>query len=393
LATLPLAAHFAPGPATLAAAAAQPPPASARVGAHGRAGDGVVAAAFGRLVSEMAAQRAFGAVAPRELKAVVARQAPWLAGYQQQDCQEFLRFLLDGLSEDLNRHNHRLPLSAATSVGEAAAAVDSHVPATAAARAASDSPGGGATDGGAADDADGRALAERTWLAARAHHASIVEDAFGGQLRSKVECTVCGTASFCFDPFLDVSLPIPDADAHATRQGHRSSSSSGRGVSLEACLAAFCATEVLAGDDAYTCRSCATRQTCLKTLTLHRAPPHLVLHLKRFAYTPCSREKLTTPVRFPIRGLDLAPFLTPSSASSGRHHEGGDGELSVLYDLYGVANHVGALGGGHYTAACCHAPGQWLAYNDSHVAPLADPARDLCPEDAYVLFYQRRRPS
>jgi ubiquitin C-terminal hydrolase len=291
-------------------------------------------------------------------------------------------------------------------VGEAAAAVDSHGPATAAARAASDSPGGGATDGGgagAAADADGRALAERTWLAARARHASVVEDAFGGQLRSKVECTVCGTASFCFDPFLDVSLPIPDADAHVTRPGHRSSSSSsnnnshrsgssGRSVSLEACLAAFCATEVLAGDDAYTCRSCATRQKCLKTLTLHRAPPHLVLHLKRFAYTPCSREKLTTPVRFPVRGLDLAPFLTPS-ASSGRHHEGGDGELPVLYDLYGVANHVGALGGGHYTAACWHAPGQWLAYNDSHVAPLADPARDLCPEDAYVLFYQRRRPS
>ena len=29
--------------------------------------------------------------------------APYLMDYQQQDCQEFLRFLLDGISEDLCR--------------------------------------------------------------------------------------------------------------------------------------------------------------------------------------------------------------------------------------------------------------------------------------------------
>lgn len=34
---------------------------------------------------------------------------------------------------------------------------------------------------------------------------------FGGQLRSRVECTACGSVSLCFDPFLDISVPIPDA--------------------------------------------------------------------------------------------------------------------------------------------------------------------------------------
>ena len=44
-----------------------------------------------------------GSVTPRAFKAALARFAPQFAGYQQQDSQELLAFLLDGLHEDLNR--------------------------------------------------------------------------------------------------------------------------------------------------------------------------------------------------------------------------------------------------------------------------------------------------
>src|SRR6202012_4331452 len=40
---------------------------------------------------------------PREFKQTIARLAPSFSGYQEQDSQEFLAFLLDGLHEDLNR--------------------------------------------------------------------------------------------------------------------------------------------------------------------------------------------------------------------------------------------------------------------------------------------------
>ena len=37
------------------------------------------------------------------MKYAVAKRAPQFTGYGQQDAQEFLRFLLDGIHEELNR--------------------------------------------------------------------------------------------------------------------------------------------------------------------------------------------------------------------------------------------------------------------------------------------------
>ncbi len=75
---------------------------------HGR-----VASAFGKLIKDIWDANASGssnsfyghgnAVVPREFKATIGRFAPSFAGYGQQDSQELLAFLLDGLHEDLNR--------------------------------------------------------------------------------------------------------------------------------------------------------------------------------------------------------------------------------------------------------------------------------------------------
>jgi ubiquitin C-terminal hydrolase len=44
-----------------------------------------------------------GVVTPSELKSQVSRVARQFSGYGQQDAQEFLRFLLDGMHNELNR--------------------------------------------------------------------------------------------------------------------------------------------------------------------------------------------------------------------------------------------------------------------------------------------------
>ena len=63
---------------------------------------GEIARSFGELIKSMCSGR-YAFVVPRNFKQAVGRFAPQFSGYQQQDSQELLTFLLDGLHEDLNR--------------------------------------------------------------------------------------------------------------------------------------------------------------------------------------------------------------------------------------------------------------------------------------------------
>jgi len=61
----------------------------------------------------------------------------------------------------------------------------------------------------------------------------------------------------------------------------------------------------------------------------------LVIHLKRFSYTRSLRDKLDTVVEFPTQGLNMAPYIINPQPTD------------AVYDLIGVCNHFGGLGGGH----------------------------------------------
>jgi hypothetical protein len=60
---------------------------------------------------------------------------------------------------------------------------------------------------------------------------------------------------------------------------------------------------------------------------------------------------------------------------------------NVIYDLYGVVNHQGVLGGGHYYAFV-KANGMWLCFNDDQVTATSEAS--VVSQNAYILFYQRR---
>lgn len=68
--------------------------------------------------------------------------------------------------------------------------------------------------------------------------------------------------------------------------------------------------QVMDGDEKASCDYCKTRSKCIKRLRIHRFPPILVLHIKRFRYNEYTREKLTTTIRFPLTGLDLEKYGT-----------------------------------------------------------------------------------
>lgn len=61
----------------------------------------------------------------------------------------------------------------------------------------------------------------------------------------------------------------------------------------------------------------------------------------------------------------------------------------VIYDLYGVVNHYGTMGGGHYTAYCQNFLNKkWYEFNDSRVSEIG--RNDIVSGDSYVLFFRRK---
>ena len=172
-------------------------------------------------------------------------------------------------------------------------------------------------------------------------------------------------------------------------------------VTLEECLDAFAKEEKI--PEAY-CSKCKDFRVQTKRMSLWRLPPVMIIHLKRFQFTPTLRRKLRELVVFPTEGLDLSRIMAPSSVtkengSSGKHSEGSgemsteelkdDGRSEMLYDLYGVIHHQGALSGGHYVASIkSEIDGQWRLFNDAQIYEIN--ARDVVDPSAYILFYIRR---
>merc|ERR1712226_805368 len=159
--------------------------------------------------------------------------------------------------------------------------------------------------------------------------------------------------------------------------------SSARGATtLHACLRKNAEREQLAEVDAVYCSTCKEHRQQRKKLDLCSLPEVLVIHLKRFGRDSMDGPltKICSPVEFPLE-LDLGEFVRQK------------GLERTTFQLHGVVNHHGNVGGGHYTA---HAlvtstedrgdcsDGQWFCFNDSAVNQV--PSTNLDHEAAYLLF-------
>ncbi|XP_045712760.1 ubiquitin carboxyl-terminal hydrolase 4 isoform X2 [Phyllostomus hastatus] len=134
---------------------------------------GEIAEAYAELIKQMWSGRD-AYVAPRMFKTQVGRFAPQFSGYQQQDSQELLAFLLDGLHEDLNRVKKKPYLEL--------------------------------------KDANGRpdaVVAKEAWENHRLRNDSVIVDTFHGLFKSTLVCPECAKVSVTFDPFCYLTLPLP----------------------------------------------------------------------------------------------------------------------------------------------------------------------------------------
>ncbi|XP_075340345.1 ubiquitin carboxyl-terminal hydrolase 42-like [Odontesthes bonariensis] len=182
---------------------------------------------------------------------------------------------------------------------------------------------------------------------------TIIDQVFGGCLRSRVKCSNCKAVSDTFEPFLDLALDITEAS------------------SVSKALKHFVKSEKLGGENSYKCSKCNTMVTAKKGFKIHRSPNVLTLSLKRF--TNFSNRKITKDVKYP-EFLDLQRYMSQS-----------EGEPQI-YRLYAVLVHSGAhCHSGHYFCYTKASDGQWYKMNDSTVS-LSD-IHTVLKEEAYLLFY------
>lgn len=274
-----------------------------------------------------------GAISPESLFLVIWKVVPRFRGYQQQDAHEFLRYMLDRLHTELL---HLLPEFS---------------------------------------------LKESPYISLQKGRTSIVTSVFGGTLQSEVRCLNCSTESKKHDPFLDLSLDIPDKFQLSRK--YKDNEGGIPPCNISDCLTSFIEVEELAETELYYCSTCKSKQRSTKRFWIHRLPNVLCLHLKRFRWHNFFRTKIDTNITFPVTALDMSQYVL-----SNLHDTRRSGSGSNLYDLAAVIVHHGSgAGSGHYTAFAVN-DGQWFHFNDSTVRPTECGVVAKCKP--YILFYIRR---
>ncbi len=141
---------------------------------------GEVARAYATLLSQIYSDTSSGTFSPTQFKRLIARYAPSFSGYGQQDSQEFLLFLLDGLQEDLNRVKNKPSVQRPDS-----------------------------TDEMVQNPIALKELADKSWEIHKVRTDSVISNLFEGMYKSTVICPVCNKVSIVFEVFKDLTLQLP----------------------------------------------------------------------------------------------------------------------------------------------------------------------------------------
>lgn len=262
-------------------------------------------------------------ISPKDFKITIGKINDQFAGYSQQDSQELLLFLMDGLHEDLNKADNRKRHKEENN-----------------------------------DHLDDFKAAEHAWQKHKQLNESIIVALFQGQFKSTVQCLTCHKKSRTFEAFMYLSLPLASTSK----------------CTLQDCLRLFSKEEKLTDNNRFYCSHCRARRDSLKKIEIWKLPPVLLVHLKRFSYDGRWKQKLQTSVDFPLENLDLSQYVI------------GPKNNLKKYNLFSVSNHYGGLDGGHYTAYCKNAARQrWFKFDDHEVSDIS--VSSVKSSAAYILFY------
>ncbi|KAK8161608.1 hypothetical protein IWX90DRAFT_488144 [Phyllosticta citrichinensis] len=142
--------------------------------------NGAIAKAYAGLLAAIYEESTTTSFSPKNFKYALGRAQPMFSGYGQQDSQEFLSFLVDGLHEDLNRIQKKPYIENPES-----------------------------DDNTHKDPEAIKALGEKYRQLHKARNDSIAMDLFNGFYKNTMVCPDCDKVSIAFDPFSSLTLQLP----------------------------------------------------------------------------------------------------------------------------------------------------------------------------------------
>jgi ubiquitin carboxyl-terminal hydrolase 8 len=264
-------------------------------------------------------------ISPSTFRETLSTKNEMWGRQQQQDSQEFLTFLLNSIEEEIceevifipgninnnNYNNNQLSIS---------------------------------------DDLI-KLQANSMWQKFIKKEFSIIKNLFCGMNHVTITCNICNNQVHNFDMFQILQLSICSNK-------------------LYDCLDKFITKETLDTDNMYNCEFCGRKNKASKNTKIWKAPPILVIQLKRFE---SYRGKITDLVDYPLE-LDLSKYTNGINK----------------YKLFAINNHISNhTRSGHYTSIVKNRlDNTWYEFDDSNVLQKVEET-DLVNKNAYMLFYYK----
>jgi ubiquitin carboxyl-terminal hydrolase 2/21 len=131
-------------------------------------------------------------------------------------------------------------------------------------------------------------------------------------------------------------------------------------------------------DENFKCVVCGANKPVYKMCKIYKHPPIMFIQLKRFKFNGGGYSKDNINVEIP-NNINIENFCdTDINEYKSKYYN---------YSLIGFSNHMGSMGGGHYTADCKDVMNnEWYNYNDNDVYKYTD--NNIDTSDAYILMYK-----
>ncbi|XP_076070650.1 ubiquitin carboxyl-terminal hydrolase 38-like [Mytilus galloprovincialis] len=354
---------------------------------------------------------------------LAASRPPWFTAGHQQDCSEFLKYLLDQIHEEEKTAVKKKKLSI--------------------------------------NGKQGQATTEEASETTEAN--SVIEDCFGGQVKTTYTCLTCKTESSRTELFTDLPLAFPEygtcekslvgGDSKCKKSGDsskvndedkkHSDTTASKKLHLNDLVQFYFKPEKMTGDNKYFCEKCGELQDAERSIKLKQVPDTLIFTLLRFSYDAKKqrRTKIFRDVKYP------RTLVLPSDCDSAETSEKPtDRRKSVrtmitnkieecgintntsnskgeIYSLFGVIIHSGVSSeSGHYYCYARHSlftnpeaycdkvqdckdedeidflQNKWYLFNDSsvshaHFNSFSNVTQRFTKDTPYILLYKRITPS